>query len=113
MNEEKLLPKRESSDFFFSNKIYDYSQKKLSDLDRRLMKKHSEKSSEQKRLLASSLMALEYLEDLKKTSLNQEMVKSLMSTEKRKRSLINTFIFSILLSMILLFGYLSYRVLLS
>lgn len=113
MNEEKLLPNRKSSDFFFSNKIYDYSQKRLSELDRELMKKHSEKSAEQKRLLASSLMALEYLEDLKKTSLNEELVKNLISSEKRKRNFINSFIFIILLSMILIFGYLSYRVLIS
>lgn len=113
MNEEKLWPKRQSSDFFFTNKIYDYSQKKLSELDRKLMKEHSEKSSEQKKILASSLMALEYLESLGKTSLNEEWVKTLMAKEKRKRGFINSLIFLTLVTMVLIFGYLSYRVLLN
>lgn len=111
MNEERLLPKRKPSDFFFSNKIYDYSQKNLSDLDRKLMKSHSEKNTEQKRLLASSLMALEYLENLKKTSLNEDQVKLIIKVEKRKRNFLNSIIFIVLVSMVLVFGYLSYRVL--
>ena len=113
MNEEKLLPKRKSSDFFFANKIYDYSQKSLSALDRNLMKSHSQKNSEQKKLLASSLLALEYLEDLKKTSLDQQWVKVQIEKERRKRNLTNTGVFILLVSMVLVFSYLSYRVLLS
>jgi hypothetical protein len=48
MNKQVLESKRELTPFFFENKLYEFSQKKLDAFNRQLMKKMTEDSPEAK-----------------------------------------------------------------
>lgn len=64
MNDKPLVPNKEVSNFFYENKLYEFSQKKLSVADRSQMKEMAETSPEAKYGIGRVLLSLEYLEQL-------------------------------------------------
>lgn len=87
MNEKPLDLKRNFSFFFYQNKLYDFSQKKLSEQERLEMLKWIERSPVAKHEIGSVLMALEYLEKLSQVELN--LSEKLLREEVKKAQLKN------------------------
>ncbi len=64
MNSKPLVAQKELSSFFYENKLYEFSQKELSEVDRVKMKKMAETLPDAKYRIGSVLLSLEYLEQL-------------------------------------------------
>ena len=83
MNKEILKPKKVLSSFFFENRLYEFSQKKLKPSDRLAMKSMTSESPDAKYRIGTVLMSLEYLEKIEDVVLtvNEE---ELLTAARRK-----------------------------
>ncbi len=91
MNDKPFIGEPLFSSFFYENKLYEFSQKKLSKADHLVMKKMSGKTSELKYEIGGVLLSLEYLNKLKEVSL--EVKKIDYENLEKKSFLYKTFIF--------------------
>lgn len=115
MNDRPLKPPQNLSYFFYESKLYDYSQKRLSDFERNAMKAWAEESPEAKHSLGSLLMALEYLEKINTVSIEfgeEKLLKELQKSKKKSR-LLHFGFFIFLCFVFLISGYYCIQVLLS
>lgn len=109
MNKAKLSQQKNLSPFFFEKKIYQYTSKSLSDSDRLLMKSYTEKDTRAKKVLASVLMSLEYLEELKETNIQDDWVRQQVSSEEKKEAIIKYSIICLLVLSLLVMSFLAYK----
>ncbi|MGH1467951.1 MAG: hypothetical protein ACRBBP_03595 [Bdellovibrionales bacterium] len=69
MNDKPIKPNKKISSFFYENKLYEFSQKELSEADRLKMKEMAEEVPEAKYEIGGVLLGLEYLGKLRGISL--------------------------------------------
>lgn len=106
MNDKPIKPKREISPFFYENKLYEFSQKKLSSDDRAEMKKMIENDHDSKYGIGGVLLSLEYLQKLSEVNLEVKEVEYEKLGRRGKWShLLNFAFFTILTGIFSLSGY--------
>lgn len=110
VNRAKLKSRKKLSPFFFEKKLYQFASKTLGEQDRDLMREYSEKNSKAKKSLASMLMSLEYLNQLKETKINKEWVEQQVQKEQSKENITRYTIISLLVLSLLVMSFLAYRV---
>lgn len=100
MNKETLKPKQDLSPFFFENRLYEFSQKKLKKFERDAMKKMTSASPEAKYRVGMVLMSLEYLEKIQDVtlSINKEELLEMEERKSKMAKLLN-FVFFLALTL--------------
>jgi len=110
VNRAKLKSKKNLSPFFFEKKLYQFASKTLCEQDRDLMREFSDKNSKAKKSLASILMSLEYLDQLKETKISKHWVEHQVQKEQRKEDLTKYTIISLLVLSLIVMSFLAYQV---
>ena len=106
MNDKPMKPKRKISSFFYENKLYEFSQKKLSPEDRAEMKKMVGGDHDSKYGIGGVLLSLEYLKKLSEVSLEvKEVEYEKLGRRGRWAHLLNFAFFMILTGAFSLSGY--------
>jgi len=85
MNKEVVKSKAELSSFFFENKLYEFSQKKLNDHDREAMKRMTSTSPEAKYKIGMVLLSLEYLEKIDEISMDIDKNEMLLAAKRKDK----------------------------
>lgn len=98
MNKQTLKTNKELSHFFFENKLYEFSQKKLNTFERDLMKAMTEKSPEAKYSIGMVLMSLEYLTKIQGVQLEVDSTELIELAKKKSRivKVLNVLFFTLL-----------------
>ena len=107
MNKQVLESKRELTPFFFENKLYEFSQKKLDAFNRQLMKKMTEDSPEAKYTIGKVLMSLEYLEKIQDVNLDMNLEDLVIVAKKKSKmiKILNLIFFALLTICFFVSGY--------
>lgn len=106
MNDKPLEPSKEMSTFFYENKLYEFSQKELSDHDRSQMKLMSETVPEAKYSIGGVLMSLEYLSQLSSVVLEvKDMDYEALGKKTKLQYFLNGLFFLLLTIIFSLSGY--------
>jgi len=108
MNKEEIKPKLEMSSFFFENKLYEFSQKKLNASDRESMKSMTSHSPEAKYKIGMVLLSLEYLNKIDAVRMDIDQ-QALLNSARKKELWSKAFSFLFFLVLTLIFftsGYL-------
>jgi hypothetical protein len=99
MNNKEVKSKADLSPFFFENKLYEFSQKKLNERDREAMKRMTTTSPEAKYKIGMVLLSLEYLEKIEHVSMDIDKNEMLLAAKRRDRiSKLFNFLFFLLLT---------------
>lgn len=85
MNKYEIKSKSDMSPFFFENKLYEFSQKKLTDFDRTAMKKMTATSPEAKYKIGMVLLSLEYLDKMNEVFLTVDKNEMISAARKKER----------------------------